>query len=87
MTNMITGIISITIGAVILSSVFMTTIKGFNTSGVCIANSSSDFDCATMENTTIIGAWSPAEVAMWGLLSLIGVVGLLYGVLNVFGLV
>lgn len=63
MANMITGIISITIGAVILSSVFIGTIKGTNTS----------------EFTT-------AEVAMWGLLTLIGIVGLLYGVLNVFGL-
>ena len=63
MANMITGIISITIGAVILSSVFIGTIKGTNTSG-----------------------FTTAEVAMWGLLTLIGIVGLLYGVLNVFGL-
>lgn len=63
MANMITGIISITIGAVILASVFMTTIKAQNTS-----------------------TWSTSEVAMWSLLGLIGVVGLVYGVLNVFGL-
>ena len=63
MTNMITGIISITIGAVILSSVFVSTIKNTNTS---------DF--------------TTSELSMWGLLTLIGIVGLLYGVLNVFGL-
>lgn len=63
MANMITGIISITIGAVILANVFITTVKGVNISG-----------------------WSASEVAMWGLLTLIGVVGLLYGVLAVFGL-
>ncbi len=63
MTNMITGIISITIGAVILASVFINTVKTQNTSG-----------------------WSTSEVAMWGLISLLGIVGLLYGVLNVFGL-
>jgi hypothetical protein len=63
MANMIVGIISITIGAVILASVFMSTIKSTNTTG-----------------------WSTSEVAMWGLLGLIGVVGLLYGVLSVFGL-
>lgn len=63
MANMITGIISITIGAVILASVFMTTIKGTNTTG-----------------------WATSEIAMWGLLTLIGIVGLLYGVLSVFGL-
>lgn len=63
MANMITGIISITIGAVILSSVFIYTIKNTSTSG-----------------------WTSSEVAMWGLLTLIGIVGLLYGVLSVFGL-
>ena len=63
MANMITGIISITIGAVILSSVFIATIKTQNTS-----------------------TFTASELAMWGLLSLIGIVGLLYGVLNVFGL-
>lgn len=63
MANMITGIISITIGAVILASVFIYTIKNTSTSG-----------------------WASSEIAMWGLLSLIGIVGLVYGVLNVFGL-
>lgn len=31
--------------------------------------------------------WSAAEVALWGLLTLSGIIGLVYGVLNVFGLV
>ena len=63
MANFITGIISITISAVILASVFISTIKGTNTS-----------------------TFTTSEVAMWGLLTLIAIVGLLYGVLNVFGL-
>ena len=63
MATFIGGIINITIGAVVLASVFITTVKDFNTS----------------EFTT-------SEVAMWGLLSLIGIVGLMYGVLQVFGL-
>jgi len=63
MANMITGIISLTIGAVILASVFIFTIKNTSTAG-----------------------WSTSEIAMWGLLTLIAIVGLLYGVLNVFGL-
>ena len=63
MANFITGIISITISAVILASVFISTIKTQNTS-----------------------SFTSAEVAMWGLLTLIAIVGLLYGVLNVFGL-
>jgi hypothetical protein len=63
MASFIGGIINITIGAVILASVYITTIKATNTS-----------------------AWSTSEVAMWGLLSLVGIVGLLYGVLQVFGI-
>lgn len=63
MASFIGGIINITIGAVILASVYITTIKATNTT-----------------------TWSTSEVAMWGLLSLVGIVGLLYGVLQVFGI-
>lgn len=64
MANFIGGIINITIGAVILANVFITTIKDTNTS-----------------------TWEASEVAMWGLLTLVGIVGLVFGVLQVFGLV
>ena len=73
MANLITGIISITIGAVILASVFISTLK--NTTTKYGANGTAD----PRDFTT-------AELAMWGLLSLIGIVGLLYGLLSVFGL-
>ena len=63
MANMLTGIISITISAVILANVYITTIKTTNTS-----------------------LFTSAEVAMWGLLTLIGIVGLVYEVLSIFGL-
>lgn len=63
MANFIGGIISITIGAVILANVFISTIKTTNTD-----------------------TWTASEIAMWGLLTLVGVVGLVYGVLQVFGL-
>lgn len=63
MGNFIIGIISLTIGVVILSSVFITTVKGTNTT-----------------------SWSAAEVSLWGLLTLISIAGILYGVMNVFGL-
>jgi len=63
MANFITGIISLTIGVVIMASVFITTVKNQSTSG-----------------------WTSSEVALWGLLVLIGIAGLLYGVMNVFGL-
>lgn len=75
MANMITGIISITIGAVILSAVFITTIKGVDTAPC----TNLSLGCGSLN-------WGVGETAMWGLLTLIGIVGLLYGVLNVFGL-
>jgi len=64
MANFIAGIISLTVGAVIMANVFISTIKSQNTS-----------------------TWETSEIAMWGLLTLVGIVGLVFGVLNVFGLV
>ena len=63
MANFIQGIISLTIGAVIMANVFIYTIKNTSTTG-----------------------WSAAEITMWGLLTLIGIVGLVFGVLSVFGI-
>lgn len=61
--GLIYGIISITIGAVMLANVFITTIKSTNTS-----------------------EWSTSEVSLWGVLTLAGIVGLVMGVLQVFGI-
>lgn len=63
MANFIMGLISLTIGVIMLASVFISTVKSTNTTG-----------------------WSTGETALWGLLTLVGIAGLLYGVLNVFGL-
>jgi len=63
MTNFIMGIISLSVGVVVLSGVFISTVKGANTTG-----------------------WSTSELALWGLLTIVGIAGLVYGVLNVFGL-
>ena len=63
MANFVTGLISLTIGVVVLSTVFISTVKSTNTS-----------------------TWTTGEVALWGLLSLCGIAGVLYGVLNVFGM-
>ena len=35
------------------------------------------------QNTT---GWSTSETALWGLLTIVGIAGLVYGVLSVFGL-
>lgn len=63
MTNFIGGIFNITLGAVLIASVFISTIKNTNTD-----------------------AWTVGEIAMWGFLSLAGIMGLVYGTLQVFGL-
>lgn len=63
MANFIMGIVSLSIGVVVLSGVFITTVKDTNTT-----------------------TWTTAEVALWGLLTISGIAGLVYGVLNVFGI-
>lgn len=37
-------------------------------------------------NDTNTSGWSTADIALWGLLTLAGIAGLVYGVMNVFGL-
>jgi ABC-type uncharacterized transport system permease subunit len=59
MTNMIAGIIGMSLGVVVLANVYIYVIK----------------------NTTTTG-WTGAEVALWGLLTLVGIIGLVYGVLG-----
>jgi hypothetical protein len=63
MANFIGGIISVTLGAIVLANVFMTTVHGTNTTG-----------------------WTASEIALWAVLGLAGVIGILFGVLNVFGI-
>jgi len=64
MANFIGGIISLSIGAIMLANVFITTIKNTNTTG-----------------------WTTSETALWGVLTLAGIVGIVYGTLNIFGIV
>ena len=40
---------------------------------------------ATVQNTNTSN-WSAGEVAMWGALTIVGIAGLLFGTLQVFGL-
>ena len=74
MANFIMGIISLSISVVVLASVFIYTVKNTST---CVSSNCSDPSAVH---------WTTAEITMWGLLSLISIVGLLYGVMNVFGI-
>lgn len=63
MANVIGGIVSVSIGAIMLSSVFISTVKNANTTG-----------------------WTASEVTLWGVLTIAGIVGLVVGVLQLFGI-
>lgn len=60
---MISGIISITLGVIMLANVFIPTVKGVNTS-----------------------TWTSGEVALWSVLVLGGIIGIVYGTFAIFGL-
>jgi len=60
---MVQGIISITLGVIMLANVFVPVVKDTNTS----------------EFTT-------AELALWAVLTLGGIIGLVYGTFAIFGL-
>lgn len=62
--NFVTGIISLTIGVVMMTQVLLPQLKGANTSG-----------------------WSTGEVALWAVGSTFAIIGILYGIATVFGLV
>ena len=74
MANFISGIISLSISVVVLANIFIFVVKN----QTCAIANESGGACRV--------AWQPAEAAMWGLLSLIGIVGMVYGVLAVFGI-
>jgi hypothetical protein len=63
MANFVMGIISLTIGVVVLANVFITTVKSTNTT-----------------------AWSASEIALWGLLTIVAIAGIVYGIMQVFGM-
>ena len=76
MSNFIVGIIGLTLGVVVLSGVFIQTVKSANTT-------------PTMVNATgglSPGSWTSGEIALWGLLTIGGIAGMVYGTLTVFGL-
>ena len=82
MANFMTGLISLSIGVVILSSVFIRSTKDIVT-----VNGSTN--CMTTYNGSVCsgnGALTGAELALYGLITIAGIAGIVYGTLNVFGL-
>lgn len=60
---MVSGIISITLGVIMLANVFIPVVKNTNTTG-----------------------YTAGELALWAVLTLGGIIGLVYGTFAVFGL-
>lgn len=78
MESMMKGIISITISAIILANVFVSQVKATNRSYTCLNGS------GFMTGTC---SWTSSETVLWNLLTLLGIVGMVYGALGVFGIV
>ena len=60
---LVTGIISITLGVIMLANVFIPVVKGVNTD-----------------------TWETGETALWAVVTLGGIIGIVYGTFVVFGL-
>lgn len=60
---MVSGIISITLGVIMLANVFIPVVKGVDTTN-----------------------WTAGEVALWSVLVLAGIIGIVYGTFAIFGL-
>ena len=92
MANFISGIISLSISVVVLANVFIASVKGTQVcmngsvyySGTGACNGTAGY--GSYVTGVSGGAFTPAETAMWGLLTLIGIVGMVYGVMAVFGI-
>jgi hypothetical protein len=80
MASFIGGIVNIAIGAIVLQAVYLTTIHNTST---CTAGTLG----ATCNGTTGYGtSWPAAEISLWNVLGLAGIIGLLVGVLQMFGI-
>ena len=88
MGNFITGIISLTLGVVMLANVLIYSLKNTNTSGRPVIEGTANINCTPgyLSNCSYTSAWTSGEIAMWGLVSLVAIAGMIYGVLNVFGI-
>lgn len=87
MANFIVGIISISISLVIFAGIFMTTVQNTNTTGTPVITGANPVcTSGALVNCTLPYAWTTTEVVLWGTLSVVGIAGMVYGVLNIFGL-
>ena len=72
MASFIGGIVNVAIGAIVLNAVYLNTVHNVNNT-----NSTTGLP---------INGWSSSEVSLWNVLGLAGIIGLLVGVLQLFGI-
>ena len=84
MASFIGGIVNIAIGAIVLQAVFLRTIHEANN---CVAGTLGQNCNGTVGwGTYGQAAWSSSEISLWNVLGLAGIIGLLVGVLQLFGI-
>jgi hypothetical protein len=81
MADFIRAIIGLCIGIVVFASLYMSTIKN---TALCSGNCTGNVGNPGGANPGV--SWSAQEVVLWGLLTIVGIVGLVYAVLNIFGI-
>lgn len=64
MANFVSGVISLTLGVIMVASVLIPQVKGTNTD-----------------------TWETGEIALWAVVSLGAIIGIVYGAFAIFGLV
>ena len=79
--NFISGIISLTVGIVMISGVVVRVVS--DTPHCTQITGTAAYSCDPLVNAT---GWSAAEIALFGLISLVSIAGIVYGAANVFGL-
>lgn len=80
MANFVMGLISMTVGVVVLATVFIYNVK----------NTSQVYSCQVWNGSAYVSStcsWTASEIALWGLLTICGIAGMVYGLLSVFGIV
>ena len=84
MASFIGGIVNVAIGAIVLNAVYLNTIHSANN---CVAGTLGQVCNGTAGYGTLGQAsWSTAEISLWNVLGLAGIIGLLVGVLQLFGI-
>ena len=69
----IQGIISMALSVIVLASVLIPVIKGANQTS------------ATGVNGSLV-PWSASELTLWGVITIISIMGLVYGIAQMFGM-